>query len=293
MQNHNTLVILAGGASSRMKRKSESASLTLTQKEVQQAQTRSKGLIEIGTLQRPLLDYVLCNAKKAGITDILLIIGEKGALFHDFYGQKHKGNLYNGMTISYAIQRIPKHRVKPWGTADALQQAMEQYPELKERIFLVCNSDNLYSAEALSALIKVPVANALVTYDRDALEFPKERIEHFALVKISREGYLSNIIEKPNKSNYESYRDGKGKLRVSMNAFKFSGQDIYPFLVSCLVNQERDEKELPTAVLSMILKSQVRVKAIPLAEHVPDLTSKQDIVAVKKYISDSHFQLDW
>ena len=59
---HNSLIILAGGASSRMKKQ---ASLeNLSEEEIQQANERSKGLIGVGPNGRPLLDYLLLNTKK-------------------------------------------------------------------------------------------------------------------------------------------------------------------------------------------------------------------------------------
>ena len=54
---HNNLVILAGGASSRMKK--EAVLDNLSPEEIAQANERSKGLIGVGSSGRPLLDYLL------------------------------------------------------------------------------------------------------------------------------------------------------------------------------------------------------------------------------------------
>ena len=83
---HDNLIILAGGASSRMKKQVTVANLS--EEEIAQANERSKGLIGVGPNGRPLLDFLLLNAKKAGYKNIYIIIGEQGDLFKEFYGSK-------------------------------------------------------------------------------------------------------------------------------------------------------------------------------------------------------------
>ena len=61
---HDNLIILAGGASSRMKK--SMASATLSEAEIKSANSVSKALIGIGKDNRPILDYLLFNAEKAG-----------------------------------------------------------------------------------------------------------------------------------------------------------------------------------------------------------------------------------
>lgn len=288
---HDHLIILAGGASSRMKK--EVLSKNLTDEEIAQANERSKGLIGVGPNGRPLLDYLLLNAKKAGYKNIYIIIGEQGDLFKEFYGNNNSNNNFHGLTISFAIQYIPEGRIKPFGTADALFQAVEQYPELNTQYYSVCNSDNLYSAKALYALRATVSPNAFISYNRDALEFPLERISRFAIAKLDKNNCLVDILEKPTAEFLDSYRDKEGILRVSMNAFKFDGAILYPYLKNCPVNLERDEKELPTALLNTIKDHPNSTVGIPFSEHVPDLTAKEDILEVKIYLKKHYPILNW
>ena len=288
---HNNLVILAGGASSRMKK--ETSLQILSAEEIAQANARSKGLIGVGPNGRPLMDYLLYNAKEAGYKNIFIVIGEQGGLFKEFYGNEVKHNNFHGLDISFAVQYIPKERTKPFGTADALFQAVTQYPELKTESYTVCNSDNLYSVSALLELRTAESTNSFISYDRDALTFSEERIQRFALAKLDKNNHLLDIIEKPPVNNIEAFKDLKGKLRVSMNAFSFDGKTIYNYLKDCPINQERDEKELPTALLNMLIDYPNSVKGIPFSEHVPDLTAKNDIVEVKEYLKKYYPSLNW
>lgn len=289
---HNNLVILAGGASSRMKK--EASVISLSKEEILQANERSKGLIGVGPNGRPLMDYLLNNAKYAGFKNIYIIVGpDGGKLFKTFYGIKDSDNDFHGLNISYAIQYVPSGRIKPFGTADALYQALTQYPELSKGSYTVCNSDNLYSVEALSNLRKSTRPNAFISYDRDALIFPEERIQRFALAKLDDTNNLVDIIEKPPLDKVDEFKDSYGKLRVSMNIFNFNGKYMFPYLKDCPVNAERDEKELPTALLNMLNDFPDSVQGIPLSEHVPDLTAKDDIVGVKKYLKENYGSLNW
>ena len=283
---NKNLIILAGGTSSRMK--NSMISKNLSEEELKNANTRSKALLEFGNGKRPIIDFLLLNAKKAGYQKIVIVIGEQGALFKKYYGNKQKNNSFKGLSISYATQYIPKGRNKPLGTADALFQALEQYPVLKSTSFTVCNSDNLYSIKALQALLICKDSNAFINYDRDALQFPIEKIQCFALTLVDKNFHLETIIEKPSKDQMSNYKDDKGTLRVSMNVFKFTGTEIYSFLKNCPIDIKRDEKELPTAILNMIRKSNNYIKGIPFAEHVPDLTSKEDIAIMKDYIAKNY-----
>jgi len=288
---HDSLVILAGGASSRMKK--EAVTNNLSPEEIAQANERSKGLIGVGASGRPLLDYLLWNAKKAGYKNIYIIIGEQGELFKEFYGSKMKDNDFHGLNISFAVQYIPEGRIKPFGTADALFQAVEQYPELNSQFYSVCNSDNLYSAEALRALRETESPNAFISYDRDAMDFPLERISRFAIAKLDQNNQLLDILEKPTEEDLEQYKDSEGKIRVSMNAFKFNGKTLYIHLKNCPVHPERDEKELPTVLLNSVKENPQTTVGIPFSEHVPDLTAKEDIAEVKTYLAKYYPDLNW
>jgi NDP-sugar pyrophosphorylase family protein len=282
---HDNLIILAGGASSRMKK--SLASDNLSEEEIKAANSVSKALIGIGKNNRPILDYLLFNAEKAGYKNVILVVGENSDSFKKYYGDT-SNNTFNNLELHFATQYIPAGRIKPFGTADALAQALNQYPHLQNETFTVCNSDNLYSVEVFKALRKNKNRNAFISYDRDGLLFTMERISRFALVLLDDQNYVCDIIEKPSEEKIEAYKDSQGKFRVSMNIFKLNGHEIYPYLLHCPVHPKRDEKELPLAILNLCKVHPKALKAIPVNEHVPDLTSKEDIEILKKYIED-HF----
>ncbi|MEZ4779189.1 MAG: sugar phosphate nucleotidyltransferase [Flavobacteriaceae bacterium] len=264
----NTLILLAAGASSRMKQSLDNAK-----------DFNGKALLPLGKEQKPVIYYVLQNAQKAGYTHVVMVVGKEGDAFKNHL----KNNPVSGLKFSFAHQPIPEGREKPLGTADAVYQAMEQFPELQHSVFAICNSDNLYSVQALQLLRIEKSANAFISYDRDGLDFPSERIRSFALLVLDKKGILKDLVEKPSEAIAESYRDAQGVLRVSMNLWKLNGAEAFPFLRDCPLHPTRQEKELPHAVLTMV-KAGIMVKGIPVKEHVPDLTSKEDIEKVESYL---------
>ncbi len=276
---NNRLIILAGGLSSRMK--SSQAEGDLDAKQVQQANQRSKGLIEIDDSGRTLLDYLLLNAHRAGYEIVYIITGEDSRLFREHYKD------HSELEIRFATQYIPDSRVKPFGTADAVYQTIVQYPELKENQFSVCNSDNLYSLNALKSLRNRNVKNACIAYDRSYLEFPIDRISKFAVMRLDADYQLLDIIEKPNLDKVNDYKDVNGKIRVSMNIFAFDGALSFPFFKDCPIHSIRNEKEIPTVVFNMLKAHPKSMIGIPFAEHVPDLTSKEDILKMHDYLKNN------
>ena len=284
-------VILAGGISSRMK--SPAGEARLDAELIKQAEERTKGMISVGEGGRPFLDYLLYNMKKASIDDVVIVVGEKDEVLRQYYGLKDKDNNFHGLRITYAIQRIPDGRKKPMGTSDALMQALLVRPDWKGGDFIVCNSDNLYSVRVFMMLLDCDAPNALIDYDRSGLEFTETRIAQFGITKKDSDGYLLEIVEKPPLEELERLRSADGSLRVSMNIFRLNYEMIFDPLRDCPESPVRREKELVTAVTAMVKLHPRSLKALPLKEHVPDLTYKDDIAVTSEYLRKHFSTFDW
>ena len=274
------LVILAGGVSSRMK-KSMVAANTSDSALLRNAARASKAMIPVGEHGRPFLDYLLSNVEQAGYKNVVIVVGERDDSIREHYEKDKDRRQFQSLNLSFAVQKIPNDRQKPLGTADALLEALRVKGEWKGQKFTVCNSDNLYSVRALKILLDDPHENAMIDYDRSGLKFDQQRISEFAVIKKDVDGFLETIIEKPSQEEVALVRDGMGRTGVSMNIFRLSYDKIYPVLESIPLHPVRLEKELPAAVRTMIEQFPKSVFAIPLSEHVPDLTTHSDILEVK------------
>ena len=271
-----TIVVLAAGMSSRMKKSADSE---IDTKKADEANKKSKSLITFGN--KPFIYFLLKNISNAGFETVIMVVGND---HDDFKSQIDLLDITSKLEIKYATQKIPRDRVKPFGTADAVFQTMEQIPELQNESFCVCNSDNLYSSSSFKLIRENSFENAVLAYDRDSLEFPKERVSSFSILMMDGDFNLVNFIEKPTPEQVSENLDENGKIRVSMNIFKFNGDHAFDFIKNCPINPIRIEKELPSAIVNMISDNSFYMKGIPIAEHVPDLTSKADINIIQKLI---------
>ena len=274
-----TIVVLAAGMSSRMKKSVDS---NIDDSKANEANNKSKSLITFGN--KPFIYFLLKNILDAGFETVIMVVGKD---FQDFKNQIDELKLPSKIEVKYAIQKIPIDRVKPFGTADAVSQTMQQLPELQKTSFCVCNSDNLYSTSSLKLIRENSFENAVLAYDRDSLDFPKERVSSFSILMMDAEFNLVNFIEKPTPEQVSENLDENGKIRVSMNIFKFNGNQSFDFIKNCPINPIRNEKELPSALVNMISEDGLYMKGIPIAEHVPDLTSKADINTIQKLIDSN------
>ena len=274
-----TIVVLAAGMSSRMKKSVDS---NIDDSKANEANNKSKSLITFGN--KPFIYFLLKNILDAGFETVIMVVGKD---FQDFKNQIDELKLPSKIEVKYAIQKIPIDRVKPFGTADAVSQTMQQLPELQKTSFCVCNSDNLYSASSLKLIRENSFENAVLAYDRDSLDFPKERVSSFSILMMDAEFNLVNFIEKPTPEQVSENLDENGKIRVSMNIFKFNGNQSFDFIKNCPINPIRNEKELPSALVNMISEDGLYIRGIPIAEHVPDLTSKADINTIQKLIDSN------
>ena len=187
------LVILAGGASSRLKKSLNDINLDRSVSEI--AKSSHKTLIPLGDDKRPLLYFILQNALSAGVKDVFLITSPDNSAFKRFIETKVFKESFSEINISFAIQYKPDEREKPLGTSDALMQAMDQHEVLKSNSFVIINGDNLYSVKSLNSLFDLDQKqHALISYDRDALNFPHERLTKFALINGVFSNYLMALI---------------------------------------------------------------------------------------------------
>jgi len=264
-------VILARGLGTRMRRADDEAELDAEQGAV--ADAGVKGMIPIG---RPFLDYVISALADAGITDVCLVIGPEHQGVRDHYDSA----TLERVRVHYAVQ------LEARGTADAVLAAREF---ADADTVLVLNSDNYYPVEAYRALVQLG-GSGLVGFDRDALvahgNIPEERILRFALVAVDEDGYLTEIVEKPDA---ETFRRMEPHALVSMNLWSFS-----PTIFEACAQVERSprgEFELQDAVRIASRDLGERFRVIPLAAGVLDLSSRRDVAAVAAQLTGREVRL--
>lgn len=267
----NPVVILAAGASSRMK-SVEGVSEAIA-KEVT---SRPKAMLRVGDGKVPFLELLLKRIKKEGSNCVIVVIGEKDHITEKYFSSNH----IEGLEIRYVVQTIPQDRKKPLGTADAVERALLSNTDLSNHSIVVCNGDNMPPEESFSEIFKFNCA--MLAYDSSKLGLPEDRVSVFAVADIDSEGYLKQIIEKPPKETLPNFIQSDGTLRVSMNMFKMSFSDFIISVKDCPLDDVRNEKELPTAVDRWLRENPKEMRAIPFGGEFLDLTHPTDFEFVIK-----------
>jgi glucose-1-phosphate thymidylyltransferase len=216
---------------------------------------------------RPFLDYVLSALADAGASEICLVVSPDAKGLRRHY---HQELTLRRVRISFAVQEEAR------GTADAVLSA-QSFAE--DDRFLVLNADNYYPVEAYKALGEVE-GNALPGFDRDALvkqgNIDLERIKRYALLRVSADGFLEEIVEKPDEATFNAM--GEHAL-VSMNVWAFTSK----VFEACrrVKPSSRGELELPDAVRILMSELGERIRVIPFRAAVLDLGSRADVAAVE------------
>ena len=270
-------VLLARGLGSRMKQEADAASLTPTQAAA--AAAGSKGMMPIGnpssasatgTRARPFLDYVLSALADAGCTDVCMVVAPEHDVIRAYYDGAGRPQR---VKVHYAVQQIAD------GTARAVLAAQ---PFTGRDPFLVLNSDNLYPAPVLRALVELDEPG-LPGFRRDDLVrssgFPAERVNGFAAIEVDERSYLRRIIEKPGADYYEAA--GPAAL-ISMNVWRFD-ERIFGACRDVPLSK-RGEYELPEAVGLAVARG-MPCRVVPASGAVLDLSRRSDVALVSERLA--------
>ena len=257
-------VVLARGKGTRMQEKSGDESLD---DRARRMATRGlKGLIPVGG--RPFLDYIVDSFLQAGIDRICLVIAP-GCTEMQRYARGVTER--SGATVVCAVQE------EALGTADAVLAAQDF---AGDDPFLLSNSDNLCSVEALRRLADADGC-AVAAFARNELarggNISPERVRAFAAVNCNEEGRLRAIVEKPDDP--ERYAVN-GEVWVNMNLYRFTPK-IFDACRRIEPNEERGELELTDAV-DLLLAGGASFHALRCRSGAVDLTRRADIPGARE-----------
>ncbi len=240
-----------------------------------QAKAADAGLKAMIPFRRPFLDYVLSALADAGCDELCLVIGPEHDVVRVYYEREHPPHR---VRLSFAIQAEAR------GTADAVLSA-EGFT--RNQPFLVLNADNYYPVDVLRRLVSLS-GQGLPAFRRSTLQeqsnIDPERIRSYAMLTIDADGYLEDIIEKPDAETFARFnRPGaEHDVRVSMNCWRFTPS----IFTACrrIEPSPRGELELPNAVRYAVRTLGERFTVIPVDAGVLDLSRREDIAAVERWL---------
>jgi glucose-1-phosphate thymidylyltransferase len=225
-----------------------------------------KALMPVG---RPVLDYALTLLADGGCTDVCLVIGPEHRAIRD-----HVAALpLTRLKVTFAEQAKPK------GTADAVLAA-ERF--VSGDHFVVVNGDNLYPAQAIELVRKLPGSGlaAFMAYILvNAGNLRPERVGRFPLVRSDASGMLTELVERDATPG-----PGNGKdERISMNCWAFTPA-IFD-ACRAVTPSPRGELEI-TEAARVAMRRGERFTALPVNAAVLDVTSRGDVATMAARIAD-------
>ena len=258
-----------------------------------------KQMDPVGAHGEFILDYSLFDAKRAGFERAVLVIKrETEPDFREFLLSRVN------FPVSFAYQeltdlppgyKLPRKRVKPWGTAHAVYAAREEL----DAPFCVVNADDFYGAGAFQ-LAAEHLKN--ISGDQDFamigyhLKNTLSDTGHVArgICSVTDNGYLQSITERTHiisttdgplmTEDENTYTRLSAHAVTSMNLWAFPqvmpsriGELFPAFLDQALKeNVEKAEFFLPQTVDTLLTQGRARVKVYQTTERWYGVTYKQD-----------------
>jgi dTDP-glucose pyrophosphorylase len=266
-----TAVVLARGLGSRM-RKAEVEDTGLSIVQQQAASGGAKAMMPIRDAhdrERPFLDWILSGLADAGIDDVILVVAPDHAVLRGYFegvGRPRR------VRVRFAVQE------EPIGTANAVLAAEAMVPPR----FLVMNGDNLYPTDAISRL-REGIGVECIAFDGRALvergNIPPQRLRAFARLDVRNDGLLRGLEEKPSEADIDRL-----DWPVSMNLWAFDAS----IFAACrsVPRSRRGEYELPEAVDHGVRSGTLRVRALPVAAPVWDLSARGDVSTIARVLRE-------
>ena len=269
-------IILAAGLGTRMRR--SAATKTLSD---QQASVAAEGLKALIPIDRPFLDYSLSSLADAGYREVCLVIGPNHQQVRDYYTSL----ACERIAIEFAVQS------EPLGTAHALTAAADF---ADGDPVLVLNGDNYYPTPSLRRIRETAGSATIGFQDQDLVansNIPADRVAAYAVIEQDHDGYLKNIVEKPDPSMYQPSVEGASQPQrlISMNCWRFEAA-IFEACRS-IDRSSRGEYEMADAVMYSIHEMGERYRVIVSDEGVLDLSHQEDIATVTRWLKEVEVRL--
>ncbi len=250
-----------------------------------------------------IIDYSIYDAIKTGFTKVVFIIKEEN--YNDFVetiGKRIAGKI----EVEYVFQKmedvpagveIPKDRIKPWGTAQALYAAASVINEP----FAVISADDFYGREPYKQLI-----DSLKQGEFSAIGYKiGNTLTNNGSVKrgvcFSKDDYLTNIIESKVKFEngkiigeplsggepYEMTNDQSVSMLMfglQPSLFDYIKEDMPKYFEKHSNDLSSCEYLLPEVLGEMLSKNLIKIRLIPTHAVWKGVTYREDLNELKGYI---------
>ena len=268
-----------------------------------------KQIDQFGPSGETIIDYSIYDAIRAGFGKVVFIIRRS---IEEEFKEVFVDKFNDFIKIEYAFQeidilpagiKVPKGRVKPWGTGHAVLMAAEKV----EEPFAVINADDFYGSRSFQLLYdgiknldNQTLGGCLIGYRLKNTLSDHGSVSR-GICTLSAGGYLEKVTERTKihkASNSRIYFTDNGKEEpldgeeiVSMNLVGFSPLffDVLRSGFTAFVKgniELKSEYFLPVAVSSMIENYHVKMPVIETPDLTYGVTYQEDKPIVVKMIEE-------
>lgn len=167
-----------------------------------------KCMLPVG--DRPIVDYVVEDCLKAGVTDVIFVVGEQFDQLQTYYGRnllleeylEKKGktkelDIIVGLAEKANFHYIVQDQHQPYGTAVPVALCADMIED-DEQVLVFMGDDFLYNSDGSSEAARLleSVKSAGATAGMLAVEIPQKDVGLYGVVR-TEGGAFKEIVEKP------------------------------------------------------------------------------------------------
>ena len=230
--------------------------------------TIEKCMLPVGN--RPIVDYVVQDCIKAGITDIYFVVSEDSTQLKSYYSENIKLNEYleaNGKEASLPLVAPPQsvtfhYIVQPsekYGTAIPVALAAEEIG-LHEPVVVLMGDDFIYNQDASSEVRRLLEATS--ESSMLGVNVPKSEVSRYGVLEMNENNEFVQVVEKPNVEDAPS---------TLINVSKYV---LSPELLQEIVNYSKEEitegEYVITEPINRYVKNGGKLKVVQAKGHYLD-----------------------
>lgn len=207
---------------------------------------------------KPLVQYSLENAVRAGVEEVVMVVGHRAEAIINAFGIE-----FEGVRIRYVIQDEPK------GLVHAMETASESIDGQDFMLFL---ADEILSQPRHVPMIELFESEDLFVVCGVVREEDREQIRKtYALIEDERDRRIYRLIEKPRRPASDVRGTGNCVFRYG----------IFDYVPLTPINQSRGEKELPDLIQCAIDDGHM-VRAFDIGDGYVNINTPEDISLAEK-----------
>jgi len=207
---------------------------------------------------RPLIEYSLENAVRAGADEIVIVVGYRAEQIINAYGIE-----YRGVRMQYVLQEDPR------GLVHAIECSEEA---IGGRDFMLFLADEILWAPRHAEMVRKFEEDALTVICGVVKEpNPDEIRKTYAVIEDDRDQRIYRLIEKP--------RNPPNQMRGTGNCIFRSR--IFHYVPLTPINQNRQERELPD-LIQCAIDDGLAVKSFDIGDGYVNINTPADIEVAER-----------